>query len=103
MEAKVRQQVALQLGSDSGLRSGQAVHLINVGYHIEDRTADGLLRRGFCRLDAVMPTVRQALSRRDSCCLYEAGRALTQGAAVSRNIETGALKASSAPENAKNS
>ena len=102
MEAKVRQQVALQLGSDSGLRSGQAVHLINVGHYIEDRTADGLPRRGFCRLDEVMPTAA-GLSRRDSCCLYEAGRALTQGAAVSRNIETGALKASSAPENAKNS
>ena len=30
-----------------------------------------------------------------------AGRTLTQGAEVGRNIETGELKASSAPENAK--
>ena len=30
------------------------------------------------------------------------GRTLTQGADVGRNIETGALKASSAPENTKN-
>ena len=55
LESEVWQQGALQLGLDNGLRSGQAVHLINVGHHIVDWAADGLLRRGFRRLDAVMP------------------------------------------------
>ena len=55
LKAEVRQQGELQLGFDNGLKSGQAVHLINGGHHIGEWVADGLPRRGFCRLDAVMP------------------------------------------------